>query len=272
MIRPRGPYSLERTTATKAWGETLPDGHSATACQLENGVVLVRACCERAIEQARFILALDEDTSEFHRKFAKDALIGPSVRLLRGLRPRRRATVAHAVLRAICGQLVQSGRAREIERRVIRATGAPAPTAQALAALSPAALCACGLAATRAATLTRLVRTVDLEALKNEPPATALQRLLRTPGVGPWSTGVIALQGLGRVDVGLVGDLGLVKLLAARTGRWPDLAETAELLTPYEEWKGLASLFLLAGFKRGLIPGASHDRARLTRAKAGRRG
>jgi 3-methyladenine DNA glycosylase/8-oxoguanine DNA glycosylase len=79
---------------------------------------------------------------------------------------------------------------------------------------------------------------------------------------------VIALQGLGRYDAGLVGDLGLVKLQAALEGRWPDAAETATLLEPYGEWQGLASVFLLRGFERGWVPGASKDRARLVRASA----
>ncbi|MBA2476044.1 MAG: hypothetical protein H0V40_08860, partial [Actinobacteria bacterium] len=30
--------------------------------------------------------------------------------------------------------------------------------------------------------------------------------------------------------------------------------ETAELLEPYAEWAGLASVFLLKGFGRGLVP------------------
>jgi 3-methyladenine DNA glycosylase/8-oxoguanine DNA glycosylase len=84
--------------------------------------------------------------------------------------------------------------------------------------------------------------------------------------LGPWSVGVIALQGLGRYDVGLVADLALVKLLASIRGRWPEPAETAALLEPYGEWQGLASVFLLAGLARGLVPGASADRARLVRA------
>ena len=269
-IRPRGPYSLRLTSRTSVWRAPLPDGRWASAQQLRDGTVVVRASCDRAVDEARFVLALDDDTSEFHRRFARDPLLGPSVNGLRGLRPRRKATVAHAALRAVCGQLIQSGRAREIERAVIRACGEDPPTQEALARLSPAALCACGLAASRAATLTRLVRTLNLESLKTAPPATALTRLRRERGVGPWSVGVIALQGLGRYDVGLVGDLALVKLLAALRGRWPELAETAELLEPYDEWQGLASVFLLAGFKRGLIPGASADRARLARARTGR--
>lgn len=265
-IRPRGLYSLKLTARTDTWKATLPEGRSAFAQQLRDGTVLVGASDERGVEEARFLLALDDDTSEFHRRFASDPLLGPSVRVLRGLRPQRKATVAHALLKAVCGQLIQSSRAREIERAVVRACGEDPPTRAALARLSPAALCSCGLAASRAATLTRLVRTLDVESLKRAPPETALARLRRERGVGPWSLGVISLQGLGRYDVGLVADLGLVKLLASVRRRWPEPAETAELLEPYGEWQGLASVFLLAGFARGLVPGASADRARLVRA------
>lgn len=272
-IAPRGPYSLKLTTWSGEWCATLPDERWAEARQLPDGALVVRASCERAIEKARFMLALDDDTTEFHRRFARDPLLGPSVRALRGLRPPRKATVAHATLGAVCGQLIQSSRARQIERAVIRACGENPPSREALARLSPAAFAACGLAPSRAATLTRLVRTLDLEALKTSSD-TALARLRRERGIGPWSVSVIALHGLGRYDAGLVADLGLVKLLASRTGRWPDRSliagDTEELLAPYDEWQGLASVFLLAGFKRGLIPGASPDRTRLARRAAAR--
>jgi 3-methyladenine DNA glycosylase/8-oxoguanine DNA glycosylase len=264
-LTPSGPYSLRLTARADLWRSPLPDGRWAEACQAHDGTVLVHASCEQAVEEARFVLALDDDTGEFHRRFARDRLLGPSVRALRGLRPRRRATVAHATLRAVCGQLVQASRALEIERAVLRAAGEDPPSREALARLSPAALTGCGLAASRAATLTRLTRRIDLEALELSP-ATALTRLRRERGIGPWSVGVIALQGLGRYDAGLVSDLGLVKLLASLRGRWPERTdETVELLEPYGEWRGLASVFLLAGFAKGLVPGASADRARAVR-------
>ncbi len=264
-LEPAGLYSLKLTAGTGAWNARLPENRWASALQLPDGRVLVQASCERGIEEARFMLALDDDTSEFHRRFSKDPLLGPTTRALRGLRPRRKATVAHATLRAICGQLIQSGRALEIERAVIRACNEEPPTREALRLMSPAAFSRCGLAGSRAATLARLVRTLDLEKLR-ESSDTALARLGRERGVGPWTVGVISLQGLGRYDAGLVADLGLVKLLAALRGRWPEPAETTELLEPYGEWQGLASVFLLQGFKRGLIPGASMDRARLVRS------
>ena len=265
-INAAGPYSL-KLTGGESWRGRFPDGRSAAAVQRSDGAVLVRASCERALDEARFVLALDDDTSEFHRRFSNDPLLGPSSRALRGLRPRRKSTVAHATLRAICGQLIQSSRALEIERAVIRSCGEDPPSREALARMSPAAFAGCGLAGSRSTTLTRLVRTLDLEGLKHKPE-TALTQLGRERGVGPWTVGVISLQGLGRYDAGLVADLGLVKLMASLRGRWPDTAETVELLEPYEEWQGLASVFLLQGFKRGLIPGASMDRARLVRARA----
>jgi 3-methyladenine DNA glycosylase/8-oxoguanine DNA glycosylase len=268
MLRARGLYSLTLTARTDHWRGQLAGGRWSEARQLHDGRILVRASCDEAVEETRFLLALDDDTSEFHRRFARDSLLGPSVRSLRGLRTTRTSTVAQATLRAICGQLIQSRRAREIERVVIRASGESPPTREALARLSPAALTGCGLAGSRAATLARVVRRVDLERLRTSSASTALARLGRERGIGPWSIGVIALQGLGRYDAGLVADLSLVKLFASLRGSWPERPdETAELLAPYGEWQGLASVFLLAGFSRGLVPGASADRARLVRSR-----
>jgi hypothetical protein len=45
-----------------------------------------------------------------------------------------------------------------------------------------------------------------------------------------------------------------VKLLRAIRGRRVEGWETAELLEPYDDWAGLASMYLLAGFSRGLLP------------------
>jgi 3-methyladenine DNA glycosylase/8-oxoguanine DNA glycosylase len=64
----------------------------------------------------------------------------------------------------------------------------------------------------------------------------------------------VCLHGLGRFEVGLVGDLGLVKLCSALWGRWADADDTRELLEPYGEWAGLASVYLLAGAPRAARP------------------
>jgi 3-methyladenine DNA glycosylase/8-oxoguanine DNA glycosylase len=220
---------------------------------------------------ARFMLALDDDTGEFHDRFSRDPLVGPSARALVGYRPLRLATVTHAVARALCGQLIEARRARAIERALVRTCGDDdVLTQESLRRLPPVALRRLGLAQHRATVLARLAATLDLERLRDIDGDAALARLGRERGIGPWSIGVIALEGLGRFDRGLVGDLSFVKLYAALTGRWVETYETAELLAPYEQWQGLAGEILLLGWARGLVPGASADDARIARRRARR--
>jgi 3-methyladenine DNA glycosylase/8-oxoguanine DNA glycosylase len=221
----------------------------------------VRAESDAGVERLRWILALDDDHSEFLRFVRHDPFLGPASRALRGLRPVRVGTVAQALLRAFCGQLIEAKRARRMEQTIIRRTTAPvaenlhaAPTCRDLAQLAPSHLRALGLHTRRAAALVRICRELELERLHDVPTQVVAQRLDRERGLGPWSIGVVCLEGLGRYDYGLVGDLGLVKLLRELRGREVELWETQELLEPYGEWQGLASMYMLAGYARGLLP------------------
>lgn len=268
---PKGRYVLASTARTRTWVAALPTGGEARAWQGPSGAVTITAPDAAGIDCARFMLALDDDTTPFEHAHANDALLGPSIRALRGLRPLRRATVAHAALRAVCGQLVTSAEARRLERAITRACDEPVPSQERLASFSPTRLRALGLATQRAAALVRLCRTVDLEGLRSQPTEAVVARICRERGLGPWSAGVIAMEGLGRYDHGLVGDLGLIKLASALRGRPASTEDTAELLAPYGEWRGLAGLYLLAGFARGLVPGASADLARVARSRVGAR-
>lgn len=269
VLTPRGPYDLRRMRRDGIWRAPLPDGRGeAAAWQRPDGRVTVRAPSGEGLERARFMLALDADHSEFSRRFARDPLLGPALRALYGLRPLRVATVAHALLRASCGQLVSGGFARQTERSILRLAGTGAPTAADLARLSPAQLRSRGLATHRASALLRLLRASDLERLHDVPTAVVLQRLCRERGYGPWSCGVVCLEGLGRFDHGKVGDLALIKLVSSLEGRWVDAQETAALLARYEEWQGLAGVYLMKGFANGLVPGADRDGWRLPRLRA----
>jgi 3-methyladenine DNA glycosylase/8-oxoguanine DNA glycosylase len=275
-VRPRGPYSLALSArlagdATRRVHEGLVTarccGDVARAWQSRDGVVTIRSESEAAAEKLRWMLALDDDHSEFLQRVAGDPVLGRTSKLLRGLRPVRTATVAQALLRAVCGQLIDSKTARSLERRVIRALGTrdtsvkvpgtglrEPPSTAALAAAAPFELRRLGLHERRGAAVVRLCRSLELERLHDLPTDAVVRRLERERGLGPWSAGVVCLEGLGRFEHGLVGDLGLVKLLRALRGRPVEGWETAELLEPYAEWAGLASVYLLAGFGRGLIP------------------
>ena len=267
-VLPRPPYSLALsarlrsdptrrfrdgvlTLALEAGGEPAlarvrqrPDGSLA--------VVVEGNAPEEALERVRFVLAADADHGPFLRRFADDRLVGRAARSLRGLRPLRTATVTHALLKAVCGQLIQASAARVLEARLIRALGTPfgdlflPPTRATFARLAPAQLARDGLVARKANVLVRLSREWDVERLHGVETASAAARIERERGLGPWSAGVVCLYGLGRYEHGLVGDLGLVKLCAALLGRRAEPEDTRRLLEPYGEWAGLASVYLLA--------------------------
>jgi 3-methyladenine DNA glycosylase/8-oxoguanine DNA glycosylase len=289
-LRPRGPYSLAlaaraASDATRVFRDGVlravvpgADGPECVrAWQTPDGTVQVVAGSREGVDRIRFVLALDDDHSEFLRRFGRDPLLREATWHLRGLRPLRVPTVALALLRALCGQLIESSRARQIERRIVRAAmpsvdglSVP-PTAGALAGQAPARLRELGLHARRGATLVRLCASLDLERLHGVSTAAAAARIERERGLGPWSVGVVCLEGLGRRERGLVGDLSLVKLCSALRGRWVEAHETAELLEPYGEWAGLASVYLMAGFGRGLIPLPDGSRVRKPPARIHRR-
>ena len=275
VVRPAGPFSLA-LSARHASDATrrLRDGVLVTTLRLGDrvevgsaeqtfdGRVVLRAASEEGFERLRFLTALDADHSEFLRRFARDPMIGEATLRFQGMRQLRLSTVAHTLLRALCGQLIEARRARDLERTVVRAVEprvpgtqlhAP-PTCASFARLAPARLRQLGLHARRAAALVRICRSVDLERLHELPTAAAADFIERQRGLGPWSAGVVCLEGLGRYDRGLVGDLTLIKLMSRLRGRWVEGHETAELLAPYGEWAGLAGIYLATAFAHGLIP------------------
>ncbi len=268
ILRPRGPYSLRQSLRGRAGGTlrlrggalemtVRPDGAPGRArlVQLSDGTVraeVLEGDPEAVAAAVRRRLSLDADTAPFRERFADDPLVGPLVRRRPGLRPLVRGTVAQAAVAAVAGQLVTWSEAAAIEARVVAAAAPGAgglrlpPTRAELASLSPAGLAARGLSPGRASALARLLRTVNVETLREHDSPAVLARLTRERGLGPWSAGVVALLGLGRLDLGLVGDLGLIRLATRVNGRHAEVADTAALLAPYGEWAGLASLHLLA--------------------------
>jgi 3-methyladenine DNA glycosylase/8-oxoguanine DNA glycosylase len=273
QLKPKGPYSLRlsgrlasdatRVVANGTYRAVIRVDdrlERVQAAQRADGTIVVAADSDAGVEHVRFATGLDDDHSEFVRRFANDPMLGKTLQHVRGLRPMRTGSVAQSLLRAVAGQLIQAKEARRIEQRIVR-KAAPAlgdlhaaPTAKELARFSPAELAPLGLGARRATALIRLCRSLDLEGLKAHASANVALRLNRERGLGPWSVGVICLEGLGRYELGLARDLGLVKLMSAIRGRWVEAEESDELLAPYGEWAGLASVYLLAGFHRGLVP------------------
>jgi 3-methyladenine DNA glycosylase/8-oxoguanine DNA glycosylase len=271
-LRPAPPYSLAasvrmRSDATRVWRDGVltvvyeADGRPAVARVRQRADATLAVCLESeapeaALAHLRFMLAADDDHSEFLRRFADDRVLGPLLRAHRGLRPLRVATVTHALLKAVCGQLIQAKAARLLEGKLLRHAGVPygglhlPPTRETFRRFSVAELESLGLVARKANALVRLSRELDLERLRLASSPYVASRLERERGLGPWSAAMVALHGLGRFDLGLVGDLGLIKLCGEIRGRRAEAEDTRDLLAPYGEWAGLASVYLLAGWGR----------------------
>ncbi|MHB8532326.1 MAG: DNA glycosylase family protein, partial [Solirubrobacteraceae bacterium] len=125
-----------------------------------------RAAAEHGIARMRFALGLDDDLRPFLRRFARDPLIGRSVRSRPWLRSSRRPDPFEALVWAICEQLIEYRRAAVIERRIAAALGrrwlgwdgghsrmSDSPSAHVLAGTAPALLQSFDLAGWRALTL-----------------------------------------------------------------------------------------------------------------------
>jgi len=226
-----------------------------------------RAAAEYGIERMRFALGLDEDLRPFLREFARDRLIGPSLRRRPWLRAPRRPQPFEALAWAICEQLIEYERAAAIQRRVLARLGRrwphggegpplrDLPEPAVLARTSPALLQSLDLGGSRARALVHAAREVaagriELDGGPDADHECGWRRLRAIPGIGPWTVEMLALTGQGRHDQVPAGDLGLRKLAGRLLSGGDPLAvaaegEVRELFAPYGPWAGLAAAHVM---------------------------
>jgi 3-methyladenine DNA glycosylase/8-oxoguanine DNA glycosylase len=212
---------------------------------------------ELAIERMRFALAVDDDLTEFRHRFGRDPLLGPLLRRRPHFRPRRRPWPWEALAWAVVKQLIETGRAARIQRRIVgrwgarldreRATLRDVPAAAALADRAPAELESMGLALRRAIALRAVAGEVARERCDLADPS-ADRRLLAVREIGPWTVQCLGLFGRGDPDSLPAGDLIYLKLVGrlARLGRRATVEEVEAFYAPYAPFRGLAGLITLA--------------------------
>jgi 3-methyladenine DNA glycosylase/8-oxoguanine DNA glycosylase len=229
-----------------------------------------RSACEAALARMRFALGVDDDVSEFHRRFRDDPLIGRAIRAAPGLRPARRPDPFEAIAWAICEQLIEYERAVAIERRIVARLGRRAsgtdlrdmPTAAAIAATAPALLESFDLAGRRAIALRRVAREVAMRRVDLGDPdhERGWKQLRAISDVGSWTVESLALHGQGRFDQVPAGDLNLRKLVGRALSGNPreraDESEVREFFARFTPWGGLAATYLMrSGFTRPVLVG-----------------
>jgi 3-methyladenine DNA glycosylase/8-oxoguanine DNA glycosylase len=205
-----------------------------------------------AVERMRFALGIDDDLRAFHREFRSDSLLGPLLRRRPYLRPRRRPWPWEALAWAVVKQLIESGRAAQIQRRIVgrwgpRLGGASeslrdVPPPALIAGRAPAELESMGLAPHRAIALRAIAR--EIAAGRCDPADRSSDaRLLRTPEIGPWTVQCLGLYGRGEPDSLPAGDLVYLKLVGRinRLGRRATVEEVEEFFAPYTPFRGLAA-------------------------------
>ena len=238
---------------------------------------------ELAIERMRFALGVDDDLTEFARTFRGDPLLGAIIRHRPWLRPRRRPWAWEALAWAVTEQLIESCRAAEIQRRIVRRWGGK---------LMPPASSAAdpGAAASNAAWLgPGPLRDVPSAELIAGAPRPSSPRWTWPPRA-PWRSSVRPRGRPGRVDPGdpaddrrllRISEIGPWTLqvprplrprrtrLAARRrprlreagrplvglGRRATVEEVEEFFAPYAPFRGLAGSFALARWHGSVAAG-----------------
>jgi DNA-3-methyladenine glycosylase II len=209
-----------------------------------------------AVERMRFALGVDDDLREPYRRFRRDPLLGPLLRRRPHLRPRRRPWPWEALAWAVVRQLIESGRAAGIQRRMVGRWGLrlageeelkDVPPPEVIAGRAPAELESMGLALRRAVALRAVARDVSTGRCDPGDPA-ADRRLLAVPEIGAWTVQCLGLFGRGDPDALPAGDLTYLKLVGrlARLGRRATVEEVEEFYAPYAPFRGLAAAWSLS--------------------------
>jgi 3-methyladenine DNA glycosylase/8-oxoguanine DNA glycosylase len=207
---------------------------------------------ELALARMRFALGVDDDLSEFYRRFRGDPLLGPLLRRRPYLRPRRRPWPWEALAWAVVKQLIETGRAARIQRRMVGRWGPrlgegrdglrDVPTPDLIAGRAPVELESMGLALRRAIALRAIAGEIAAGRCDLSAPA-ADRRLLSVREIGPWTVQCLGLFGRGDPDSLPAGDLMYLKLVGriARLGRRATVEEVEEFYAPYAPFRGLAA-------------------------------
>jgi len=207
-----------------------------------------------AIARCRRLLDLDADPAAVDAALAKDRTLRPLVKASPGRRIPRTVDEHELALRVVLGQQVSTAAARTHAARLVVDCGEPVndprhtlthlfPTADALAGIDPAALALPGARRRTFVLLAQALADGKVDLSVGGDRAEARERLAEIPGVGPWTTSVIAMRALGDPDAFLAEDLG-VRAAASALGLPTSAAALSAHAQRWRPWRAYAVQYL----------------------------
>lgn len=252
----------------------LPHGHGVVGLSPRPDHVLCQLVLEdfrdlaAAIARCRRLLDLDADPEAVVEALQADPDLAAVVAKAPGQRIPRTVDESELALRVVIGQQVSIKAACTHVGRLVTRYGTAVrdeagglthvfPSVTDLAGLDPDDL---AMPASRKRTVKALVEAIAGEDLILDPGCDwgrARERLLALPGVGPWTTEVIAMRGLGDPDAFPATDLG-VRAAAGVLGLPPE--ELVDHSIRWRPWRAYATQHLWTTLDHAVNEWPPHDR------------
>ena len=207
------------------------------------------------MEAARHALDLDADPAHMAPLLATLAELHPASAMTAGLRMPGSFDGFETAARIVLGQQVTVAAARTLTRRLVERFGAPVatpwptlvrcfPDAATIAAATADSIGELGIVRQRTAALQALARAVveGLPLHRGAPLATTQASLLALPGIGDWTTQLLALRVLGWPDAFPATDIGLLKALGLAQAR--DAPQAIAMAEHWRPWRSYAVIAL----------------------------
>jgi AraC family transcriptional regulator, regulatory protein of adaptative response / DNA-3-methyladenine glycosylase II len=231
FLERRAVPGLEEMNGRK-YRRTLRLPHSPAVVELEPVSDHVR--CElwlgderdlaAAVQRCRRLLDLDADPEAIDSVLAGDPVLRPLVRQAPGLRIPGSPDGAELALRAVLGQQISIPAARTIAGRIVASFGKPLTVPDgslthvfpAPEVVADADLAKLGIPGARQAAIRRLAAALASGEVALDAGADRSEvrdRLLKLPGIGPWTATYVCIRALGDPDAFMFTDLGVVRAL-----------------------------------------------------------
>jgi DNA-3-methyladenine glycosylase II len=214
--------------------------------------VRVEPSDQELTEPVRRYLGGPFDLDSFGAFAATDAVLGPIVDALRGLRPPLSPDPFETLVTSITAQQISLRAAFSIRNRLIRRFGKAAlrayafPKREDLAAVAPPELVEIGFSRRKAEYAVGLARSeIDLGGLARLPDEEVKARLVALPGIGEWTADWFLARHLARPNAWPAGDLGLRKAVL----RFYGVTDPRALEARFSRFANLAAHYLLVALR-----------------------